>query len=276
MTCREFKHCAAELTLWELTRSEDRELLSHSEECEACGGWLQKQRTLGVSMQTLQARTASLEAGPDVERALLHAFRQDTHRDTDPQRQQVQKLDPLGAPDPVFRAVRKRGGPSWPAVTPLSTPMALRLSRVFEVGAYLALAAALLVGVFLGLRLLQHSSGSVPVQSQATPAATEPILQNAGAAAHGSEAAAPVQTAAVKERHHAVSKPVSPKAATADADTLADAGYTDLMLCDPLSCASDTQVVRMELPPTVQGSQPQTADLVVGYDGVVRAVRIVN
>jgi hypothetical protein len=101
-------------------------------------------------------------------------------------------------------------------------------------------------------------------------------LQNAGAAAHSSEAVVPVQTAAVKERHRVASRPASAKAAAADADTLADAGYTDLMLCDPLSCASDTQVVRMELPATGQGSQPQTADLVVGYDGVVRAVRIVN
>ena len=142
MTCREFKHSAAELSLWELTRSEDRELLSHSEKCEACSGWLQKQRTLAVSMQTLQARTAGLEAGPDVERALLRAFRQDTHQDT----------------DPVFSAVRKRSGSRRPAVTPLSTPTALRLSRVFEVGAYVAIAAALLVGVFLGRRKIPGMS----------------------------------------------------------------------------------------------------------------------
>jgi hypothetical protein len=50
-----------------------------------------------------------------------------------------------------------------------------------------------------------------------------------------------------------------------------------LMLCDPLSCASDTQVVRMELPNAAgQGAQPPVADMVVGYDGVVRAVRFVN
>ena len=55
------------------------------------------------------------------------------------------------------------------------------------------------------------------------------------------------------------------------------------MFCDPLSCSSDTQVVRMELPsPGMTGSgseqdaQMRIADVVVGYDGVVRAVRIVN
>ena len=63
-----------------------------------------------------------------------------------------------------------------------------------------------------------------------------------------------------------------------DSQSLADAGYTALMFCDPLSCAAETQVVRVELPAAAggQNSQPQMADLVVGYDGVVRAVRIVN
>jgi hypothetical protein len=62
-------------------------------------------------------------------------------------------------------------------------------------------------------------------------------------------------------------------------DSQADnTGYVPLMFCDPLSCAADAQVVRMELPPNPasQTSQPQLADVVVGYDGVVRAVRMVN
>jgi len=54
-----------------------------------------------------------------------------------------------------------------------------------------------------------------------------------------------------------------------------DAGYTALMFCDPLSCSGDSQVVRMELP-AQPGQSVQTADLVVGYDGTVRAVRMVN
>ena len=34
MTCREFKHSAASLTLWELTRGEDDEVLEHPEQCD--------------------------------------------------------------------------------------------------------------------------------------------------------------------------------------------------------------------------------------------------
>ena len=59
-----------------------------------------------------------------------------------------------------------------------------------------------------------------------------------------------------------------------------DPGYVSLMFCDPLSCGSDAQVVRMELPAagatTDHDAQPLVADVVVGYDGVVRAMRIVN
>ena len=54
------------------------------------------------------------------------------------------------------------------------------------------------------------------------------------------------------------------------------------MLCDPLICSGDEQVIRMELPATgsasADGSTGQTvlADVVIGEDGLVRGMRIVN
>jgi len=47
------------------------------------------------------------------------------------------------------------------------------------------------------------------------------------------------------------------------------------MLCDPLICSGDEQIIRMELPGT-NASGPVLADVVVGEDGLVRAMRIVN
>ena len=268
MTCREFKHSAAALTLWELTRGEDDEVLEHTEKCDACNTWLRKQRTLAVSMQTLQARTAGLEAGPDVERALLRAFRQDT----------------LRSADPVLGRVKERSGPERPAVTPLSTPMALRLSRFFEVGAYVAMAAALLVGVFLGIRLLQHSSNPVTAQNQVVPAsvvaeAPKPaVVAQRAIAPDEHPQAVTVARKRLEPAHSSEDTAAIAQVTNDDSQSLADAGYTALMFCDPLSCAAETQVVRVELPAAAggQNSQPQMADLVVGYDGVVRAVRIVN
>src|SRR5208337_1504253 len=61
-------------------------------------------------------------------------------------------------------------------------------------------------------------------------------------------------------------------AATAS-QTSDDPDYVALMFCDPLSCSSDAQVVRMELPSAAtagdRDAPPLVADVVVGYDGVV-------
>jgi hypothetical protein len=271
MTCREFKHSAASHNVWELSRTRDEQVLGHAESCQSCGTWLQKQRTLAVSMQTLQARTAGLEAGANVERALLRAFRQDT----------------LRSADSVLLGVKEGSGSSRPAATPLSTPMALKLSRFFEIGAYVALAAAILVGVFLGVRILRQSSNAAQAQSQVAPSSVEPLPQKpAPAAAQNVVASAePAQPAIAP---HKPTQPVRSSergVATAaanvtndDSQSLAEVDYTPMMFCDPLSCAADTQVVRVELPAGANGqdSQPQMADLVVGYDGVVRAARMVK
>jgi hypothetical protein len=271
MTCREFKHSAASHNLWELSQTRDEQVLGHAESCESCGSWLRKQRTLAVSMQTLQARTAGLEAGADVERALLRAFRQDTLRNA----------------DPVLLGVKERSGSSRPAVTPLSTPVALKLSRFFEVGAYVALAAAILVGVFLSVRILRPDSNAAQAQSQIAPSSVEPLPQKP-APVVAQNVVASSEPAQPPVARHKAAQPVrsSERGVTAaaanvtnvDSQSLAEVDYTPLMFCDPLSCAADTQVVRVELPAGANGqdSQPQMADLVVGYDGVVRAARIVN
>ncbi len=258
MKCREFKHAAASLTLWELSRTRNPQVLEHVDECSKCGEWLDKQRMLAASMDTLQARTAGREAGPHVERALLRMFRQ-----------------------VPFEAMR-------PVAAPRSTPIALRLSRFFELGAYAAVAAAIVVGLFLGARLLQQRSVSVPVQSQSAPASAEPAppALAAGNATQKETGPATQDQPMNSSRHQLAFRPVSrsgtaelPSSAVAP-QTSDDPEYLALMFCDPLSCSSDAQVVRMELPSSAATSdpdaQPVIADVVVGYDGVVRAMRIVN
>ncbi len=167
------------------------------------------------------------------------------------------------------------------------TPLAIRLSRFFEIGAYAAVAAAIGVGVFLGTHLLQRSK-TQPAQTAASPASLMPAAQKP-VTAEPAELAAATESSAVEPPaavHNPIQRQPSPAAkpttvaaqpAAEVATSNADEGYIALMFCDPLSCGSDSQVVRMELPsPAGQDSQPQIADVVVGYDGVVRAVRIVN
>jgi len=256
MTCREFEHRAAALTLWELSQAQDQQILDHAGECQKCAAWLQQQRMLAATMQTLQARTAACAAGPDVERALLRVIRQ-------------------GASQSV-----------QPEMAHRFTPIAMRLSRFFEVGAYVAVGAAIVVALFLGVRLLEERSISVSVKSQVT----HPSVSVPSVVADNSESQPHPQLRAVSRsnvnrpptrRVQSASKPGPDTAEPSQASQ--DTDYVALMFCDPLSCSGDAQVVRMELPSPgmaasggQQDAQMRIADVVVGYDGVVRAVRIVN
>ncbi len=142
MTCREFKRTAAELGLQQVSRAQYPPMAAHAAECSQCESWMQEQRMLAGAMQTLSLRTSRCEAGVDVERALLRAFRQNA-------------------------AAR----PAEPVRFP---PLALRLSRWFGMGAYAAVAAAVLVGLFLGYRVWQHPA-TVPVQGQNSATVSAPV-----------------------------------------------------------------------------------------------------
>ena len=250
MTCREFEHRATALTLWERSQARDQQILDHAELCQKCAAWLQQQRMLAATMQTLQARTAACAAGPDVERALLRAFRQ-------------------GNSQPV-----------QPEMAHRFTPIAMRLSRFFEVGAYVAVGAAIVVALFLGVRLLERRSINVPVISQvAQPSVSTPTVV---ADTFESQPQLPALSRSNVRRSPTRRAPSASKPSpdmTEPSQTSADADYIALMLCDPLSCSGDAQVVRMELPvagTSDRDTQTQVADVVVGDDGVVRAMRIVD
>ncbi len=278
MTCREFKQSAEALTLWELSRAqnEDEQISNHAQQCDSCGSWVREQRLLAASLGTLQARTAGLEAGANVERALLQAFRQ--AREANSSAAHVQPG--LLARDEERTAKSEERSP---LKVVSSLPLAVRLSHWFEIGAYVAVAAAVFVGMFLGIRLLEHRSSREPVQAKAVPAITQPAVQKPIVAAQTESPLAAnksatvnrrsaVQPATAQQRMTAAPQPV----AEDDSQSDSDAGYTALMICDPLSCSADSQVVRMELPAQPGQLQSQVADVVVGYDGAVRAVRIVN
>ena len=256
MTCREFEHRADSLTLREISQAQDQQILGHAAECQKCAAWLQQQRTLAATMQTLQARTAACSASPDVEVDLLGSFRQ------------------------------ARGQSVQPGMELSLTPIAMRLSRFFEIGAYVAVAAAIVVGLFLGLHLWEKSATNLPVESQSAPPSTSlpsVVAYETGANLHQQQLAKSrnIVNRSRRQRIHPVIQ--SSQETREPEQSSTDAGYVALMFCDPLSCSSDAQVVRMEIPSpgmaasgAEQDAHMRIADVVVGYDGVVRAVRIVN
>jgi hypothetical protein len=255
MKCREFNEQAECLTLGELAAWNDEQLLAHQRECADCASWLQQRQSLAGAMQGLRNSTASLEAGVDVERAVLRAFRQ--------------------------------ASPSLPVQQSQAPSLAFTFSRLFGWGAYAAVAAALAIALGLGVWYWQTSAKTS--QSAAQPT-RHPLEETVSAKAETAQPAIAASSATAmsadsqqnKKSAARLKNVAAPKAASEQSlARLAQAqGYVPLMLCDPLSCSGDEQVVRMEIPASSvdasNGAEPLVADVVVGDDGLVRAIRIVQ
>jgi hypothetical protein len=252
MKCHEFMSAAELLTTSQLLlmQREDPVMSVHARECPACAEWVVSQWSLSSALQTLHMDTLERQASPAVENTLLRAFREyDFH-------------------------------PGVAATPEHAAPAAWKLSRVFELAAYAAVAAAVIVGAFLGSRVLNDRNVS-PIEIQAGKSAPVPVsdeertviakssvetprLENSNLAGYSASS----RNAAVRRKHA--------QSVTEPSEKIVDTnGFVSLMLCDPLICSGDEQIIRMELPGT-NASGPVLADVVVGEDGLVRAMRIVN
>ena len=148
MTCREFEHRATSLTLWELSQAQDQQILDHAGECQKCAAGCNSSERSRPRCKRLQAR--------DVWPA---------------------RLAPMWNGRCSGHSGKRRPGLYSRRSAHGFTPIAMRLSRFFEVGAYVAVAAAIVIGLFLGVRLLEKRSVNLPVQSQvAQPSASSPSV----------------------------------------------------------------------------------------------------
>ena len=148
---------------------------------------------------------------------------------------------------------------------------------MFEVGAYVAAAAALAVTLGIGVWYLQqHQKAGDTAAQQNTKA--EPMQQSAQSNV-GTQASAQL-TPARTVQHVSNAGNVAVRQSSGSVPILVAAqqaeGYTPMMLCDPLSCSGDEQIVRMELPASEGSQGSQMADVIIGDDGLVRAIRIVQ
>jgi len=256
MTCHEFAKQVEAFTPAELSHSARAELLAHQRECTACNGLLQRKVIMLRGLQLLRSSTASLEAPVDVERNVLRAFRQ-------------------GAAGSL--------APELPIVPQAN---AFLPSRYLGWQGFAAAAAGLALCLGLGLWFLL-GSGKTAGQSAQRPTASaqQPTGPSVEQPEHKVAELREVPTPAGGRRTGltVVNPDVTSQSKAADSSgSLVQAaqaqGYTPLMLCDPLSCSGDEQVVRLELPATsADGSTAsQMADVIVGDDGLVRAIRIVQ
>jgi hypothetical protein len=244
MICREFTRKAEEFTLAELSNAADPQLREHERECASCADWLQQRHALAGAMQALRSSTAAVEAPMAVEHSVLRSFRQS-----------------VSVPERVEASA-------------VSQPFAFQLSRFFGWGAYAATAAALAISLGLGIWFLTHSqkAGDSTAQhkttSQPVQASTQPEkVAQAPVRTQSSAGTQRMAKAAGSTSSGAVLTPVQAEQAQ---------GYTPMMLCDPLSCSGDEQVVRMQLPASDGSQEAQMADVIIGDDGLVRAIRIIQ
>jgi hypothetical protein len=258
MNCRAFQEQASELGFSSTLDSADEQSLAHLRECSACANWWQQRQALSSGLQALRAHTATLQASVVAEREVLRAFRQGRDYGAETEGGPAEWL-----PFPAL------GGWRWPV--------------------FAAAAAALAIALGIGAWFWQHSSGTTPSVAR-QPAVRQPAGDPQSLAVPREEATksdtalsgnTPAPQAAVRvpsqEREGAATSSSSQPLAQLSQSQ----GYVPLMLCDPLSCSGDEQVVRMEIPASSadgsnNSSESQLADVVVGEDGLVRAIRIVQ
>ncbi len=246
MTCREFTKKVEDFRLTELT-SADPELIAHGNGCASCATLLQERTALAGAMQVLRTRTAAWEAPSLVEQNVLRAFRQNS------------ALQPTSSSQLIPQSV------------------ASRFPEFFGWRAYAAIAAVLAIGLGLGIWFAQHSSYKAQ-----QPTAKAVQSDGPGAAQTEHDAQSPTRVASNSRHVKAEARAGLSQAASVTAASLNQSeqaqGYTPLMLCDPISCSGDAEVVRMELPTTAADGSAgsQMADVIVGDDGLVRAIRIVQ
>jgi len=149
--------------------------------------------------------------------------------------------------------------------------------------AWTAGAAILLIAVVLWGKHGNRKPVAIPQSAKVAPAAQVPPAVGKPEPAHVAEIAPKV----VRTRHGAANSRTTPRApvtvASAQPDSAAS-GFSNLMYCDPISCGGAMQVIRIQVPafPTEElrplrpaGGVVQ-ADVVVGPDGVARAIRFVK
>ena len=254
MNCSEFQHISHELARDQVQGREKIEAFAHAGECSRCAEYLQQERTLSLKLGFLSQVMHGQEAPARLEPALLAAFRE--HAAQAGEHGSV----PLHA-GPRFWAHRKFW--TWGASA-----------------AALAAVLALAIGLRSGQRVPAQASNaplapSVAAHEESTAAVPAIVKQDV------IEHQSTIQ--AVKRNRTAV--PRGRSAGDEDPTITAASGFVPLIYCDELNCGTPGDVVRVELPASslpMMGlasntrTGPVRADVVVGEDGIARAIRLVD
>lgn len=273
MSCRNFETIITELARGQMVEARAKEeALAHAESCKRCAALKASEQALTTGLRAVAASAASAETPAHVEAALLNAFRQ------------------------------RSAQPSVPAVVPVPANPARWMRWSIAAAAVLLVVAAL-----ASLRLLStDSSGEAKRETLvAQPTPLSSPEQIVGKLAHDDNEIAPMPAADNRgQRAVAFSRQPTGRrrnlgltnagirnagnvetATNANEEIATD--FLPLTYDNNLSQLDDGQVVRVELSRSAlhsfglpvnleRGSERVKADVLLGHDGVARAIRFVR
>jgi hypothetical protein len=252
MNCSEFQNISHELARDRVEGRDRIEALAHAGECPRCAEYLDEERRLTLKLGFLSQALHSQEAPARLESALLTAFREHAAH--------TEGSVPLHA-GPRFWARQKFWG--W---------------------ATTAAALAAVIALAVGIYSRRRSQTEVPDASVSAPATQ--IHENAPTTAANSQQDDTQQQATIHTVRHP--RKLSPRVRSGNGPltTVSDnSGFVPLMYCDQLNCGTPGEIVRVEIPASslpMMGlvsdnhTGPVRADVVVGEDGIARAIRLVD
>ena len=244
MTCNELHDHVESSSLRFLTEGGvGADVAAHIEHCSACRQWIEIEEQLSNQLHLLRDNAPVIPGTLD--EGVLKGYRA-----------QIQAVS---------------------SFSPATKPMRLMSTLVWRA----AIAAVLLVGAIILFGNHKGPSPQATAKVQPTPiaASTQPENQ---VKSETPKTIADVRVATTRVHHRTTVKKTENTSAEAATNPLPP-DFRNLMYCDQLSCSGAMEVIRMNLPASALGmsSPPRTsnvvaADVVVGPDGVARAIRILN
>ncbi|HEX8141504.1 MAG TPA: hypothetical protein VF553_02845 [Pyrinomonadaceae bacterium] len=277
MNCQEFEKAINDLARDRMLEATQRARgLAHAEVCARCAARLAHERALTLGLHSLASSMQQAEAPARIETALVAAFRE---------RDQWARLEP--AARPAARAVRSR----WRSVTGIAAGLALL---------FVALAASRIEPQ----QPSQQQAAAIARDSRLLRLGPWPALEDEGTprpapaaltTARGPQSQLPYQSVAYRTRNsmNGSNRGEDSIGSAQTASLLANSTTSDIATdYIPLTYAADLnvesgRVVRVELPRSAltrfglpvnaeRAGEPVQADVLLGDDGLARAIRFVR
>src|SRR5579872_6800357 len=252
MNCSDFQNISHELARGRVEGREKIEALAHASDCIGCTEYLEAERRLALKLGFLSQALHGQDAPEKLELALLAAF-------------------------------RERGLRSETSVPQHSGPRFWAHQKFWGWGATAAALAAV-IALAMGIqsrRSSQPRTSAAAITSSATAPETSPS-STAVATEENPRADRPAISSL--RRNRAATPRI--RAVRSEGTTVADnSGFVPLVYCDQLNCSTPGEIVRVEIPASslpMMGlvndnrTGPVRADVVVGEDGIARAIRLVD